>query len=177
MSVIYFHALRSSGWPWVSRFRLSLVGRTRLQALVKSRSASYLFILTLVMMDHKKPQGCVIPLKAMAWNVYTVISVHISLTEQVIWPNPTLTRWEKYLPILLGSLRQVTLMFDSNTRGSKDWEQWASVPPCSPFSRSITSSSSGPQSIHSLTYSCTHILSHSLYFYFIFEYSLLTMLW
>ena len=52
-------------------------------------------------------------------------------------------------------------------------------PTYSPFSRSIISSSSWPQSINSLSHSYTHInsLSHSLYFYFIFEYILLTMLW
>lgn len=54
---------------------------------------------------------------------YTIISVHISLTEQVIWPNPALTRWKNISPFYWEVLRQVTLMFDSNTRGSKDWEQ------------------------------------------------------
>ena len=59
---------------------------------------------------------------------YTVTSVHFSLTEQILWQNTTLTRWKNISPLYWEVLRQVTLMFDSNTRGNKDWEQWANVP-------------------------------------------------
>lgn len=54
---------------------------------------------------------------------YTVTSVHFSLTEQILWQNTTLTRWKNISPLYWEVLRQVTLMFDSNTRGNKDWEQ------------------------------------------------------
>lgn len=56
------------------------------------------------MMDHKKPGGCVIPLKALAWNWHTVTSAYISLTKASHVAKPNINWMEKYLSTLLGRL-------------------------------------------------------------------------